>query len=204
LLAFGDSMTEGTTSPALPLTLTAGIPQSYPFKLQALVTARYTNQTIVVLNAGFAGRHAVDDRDRFNLSLSDARPELLLLMHGANDLQDLAGLSGPALTNGITRTVDAVEDLVRDAAGRGIRVMLMTLPPENASRPKGGAATFVGRYNDALKVMGAKKGALVIDVNALLPLSFVGQDGLHLTEAGNARLAEITRDAVAEAFDRKP
>ena len=53
ILAFGDSMTAGTTSPAAVISaLTAGLSQSYPAKLQDLVTARYTGQTVTVLNAG--------------------------------------------------------------------------------------------------------------------------------------------------------
>jgi len=53
ILAFGDSMTAGTTSAPLPLPgLTAGLPRSYPFKLQTLVTMRYNGQTIEVANAG--------------------------------------------------------------------------------------------------------------------------------------------------------
>src|SRR6478672_4392547 len=57
VLAFGDSMTEGTVSPSTALAaLGAGLPQSYPFKLQTLLTARYSAQSIVVMNAGIAGK----------------------------------------------------------------------------------------------------------------------------------------------------
>ena len=62
ILTFGDSMTEGVDSPPMALTaaewtlpLTAGRSQSYPFKLKALIDARYTGQTISVYNGGFAG-----------------------------------------------------------------------------------------------------------------------------------------------------
>src|SRR5687767_5755338 len=52
ILAFGDSMTEGTTS--TPVTtmmfrLDPGLSRSYPFKLQTLATARYNGQTIEIL-----------------------------------------------------------------------------------------------------------------------------------------------------------
>src|SRR4029453_12631701 len=64
ILAFGDSMTEGTTS--TPVTnqlfrLDAGLSRSYPFKLQTLATQRYSAQTIEVLNAGHAGNQAMND-----------------------------------------------------------------------------------------------------------------------------------------------
>ena len=196
ILAFGDSMTQGVVSAAPALrALTAGIPQSYPFKLQALMTARYTDQTITVLNAGLAGQRATEDRTRFNSALSEAKPELLLLLEGANDLAN--GI-------GVTTTVDAMEDMVRDATGRGVRVMLATLPPSRTGGPRALAPDTLRRYNDALKVMAAKKGAQLVDVNTLLPASLIGQDGLHPTEEGYQRLAEIFLDAIKGSYETTP
>ena len=43
-VAFGDSITEGTTSPD-PTTLLLSLTESYPYKLQALLSARYIDQT---------------------------------------------------------------------------------------------------------------------------------------------------------------
>jgi lysophospholipase L1-like esterase len=146
ILAFGDSMTEGTTSPGPSLfALDAGIPQSYPFKLQTLETQRYSTQTITVLNAGKAGRHAVDDRQRLADAVREANPEVLLLLEGANDLND--GVATPNTT--VTATVNAMEDMVRDTTARGIAVLLATLPPQRP--PKGSAGALLGSYNDALK-----------------------------------------------------
>ena len=73
ILAFGDSMTAGTTSPAVvPPALTAGPPQSYPAKLQDLVNGRYTGQTIIVLNAGKPSEDVTDAATlaRFNHEVS--------------------------------------------------------------------------------------------------------------------------------------
>jgi lysophospholipase L1-like esterase len=38
-------------------------------------------------------------------------------------------------------------------------------------------------------------------VNAELAPALVGQDGLHLTEAGYQRVAEIFRDAISRTYD---
>jgi lysophospholipase L1-like esterase len=207
ILAFGDSLTEGTISPARTYgLLTAGLPQSYPFKLQTLTSARYTGQTISVLNGGKAGEWAKDTgtRQRCNDDLSQAKPELLLLMDGANDLLGLVGVPEPALGNGIQATLNAVEDLVRDATGRGIAVMLATLPPQRLGgvpKPRGDAAPFLGRYNDGLKSIASKKGAQLVDLFARVPLSLVGQDGLHLTEAGYQRVAEVFLETIRTAYE---
>lgn len=196
ILAFGDSMTEGTVSVPLPAALlTAGKPESYPFKLQTLVSARYTSQTVVVLNGGSAGKLATEDWSRFNAALSEAKPELLLLMEGANDLNGVA----PS----VTAAVNAMEDMVREAGRRGIFVMLATIPPQ---RPGPGSKTttpdLLSRYNADLRTMAANKKAQLIDVNALLPVALIGQDGLHPTEAGYERLAEIFLDAIKTKYEK--
>jgi lysophospholipase L1-like esterase len=206
ILSFGDSMTAGTTSPplnALVFALDAGLPRSYPFKLQALMTARYTAQTIAVSNVGIAGRRAADDRDRFNAALSEARPEVVLLMEGANDL-NAPFAAGEGVNDRIRLTVSAVEDMVRDAGFRGVPVMLATLPPQRAGGRSAGAAAFVARYNDALKAMAAAKGAQAVDVFAQFPLADIGEDGLHPTEAGYARLAAIWLDALKARYETAP
>src|SRR5688500_12768642 len=58
-LAFGDSLTYGVVHlTAANLSLDAGLPVSYPFKLQALLTERYKDQQPVVINGGLPGERA--------------------------------------------------------------------------------------------------------------------------------------------------
>jgi lysophospholipase L1-like esterase len=191
-------MTEGTTSPALiKQSLTAGLPQSYPFKLQTLVTARYTAQTVTVLNAGHAGEHVVGSSalKRFNDALSEAKPDLVLLLEGANDLNDTQDMVNAA----ITEIVGNLEEMVKEAGRRRIPIMVATLPPQRL--PKGTGAPFVPRFNDAIKVMAAKKGGILVDVNAQFPEILIGQDGLHPTEEGYQRLAEIFLGAIKSSYE---
>lgn len=202
ILAFGDSMTEGVDSPPLQgawsFALDAGRSQSYPFKLQALTTALYTAQTVEVFNAGLAGRQARDDRGRFGRALGDANPELVLLMEGANDLNGPLA-PGEGINARVQSIVDALEDMVRDASLRGIPVMIATLPPQRP--PKGGGAEYLPRFNDALRSMAGKKGAQVVEI-ANLPASLIGLDGLHPSEPGYQRIAELWFDAIRGRFER--
>jgi lysophospholipase L1-like esterase len=196
ILAFGDSMTEGTTSPVLSVVgLDAGIPQSYPFKLQTLETDRYTAQTITVLNAGLASRKAKDDRQRLADSVRAASPQVVLLLEGANDLN-----------NGetIRQTVDALEDMVRDTQALGITVLLATLPPQRPGQKNTGNAALIPSLNDAIRVMAGKKGATLVDVNAQFPIELIGQDGLHPTEDGYEKFAEIFQAAIAAKWEQPP
>lgn len=203
ILAFGDSMTEGVASPPLSsiwhFRLDAGLPRSYPFKLQTLITARYADQAIEVFNAGLAGQRAAEDLDRFNHAVSEARPNVILLMEGANDLN--APLGQTDVDNRINETVGAVEDMVRSAGRQQLPVFVATLPPQRAGGPKAGAAAFLDRYNQGLKTMAANKGAQVVDVFAQVPVTDIGADGLHPTENGYQRIAEIWLEALKAHYE---
>jgi lysophospholipase L1-like esterase len=195
ILCFGDSMTAGTVSPALArFALDAGRPESYPFKLQTLLAARYTAQTITVLNAGQAREPAEQARDRFNGALSEAKPQLLLLMEGANDLNSPGSID-------VSEIVSAMEDMVRDATLRGIPVMVATLPPQRLGGRNTADPELLDKFNRDLRLMASKKGAQLIDVNTMLPLSLIGEDGLHPTEQGYQKLAEIFFDAVKAKYE---
>ena len=203
ILAFGDSMTEGTVSTPLAtwaFRLDAGLSRSYPFKLQTLAAGRYTAQTVQVFNAGWAGKRAQEDRGRFSGVVGDAKPQLVLLLEGANDL-NAPFEAGEGINDRIRATVSALEDMVKDAGFRGIPVMLGTLPPQRPGAPKAGAATFLTRFNDALRVMAAAKGAQIVDIYGQFPLSEIGQDGLHPTEAGYQRIADIWLAAIKARFE---
>jgi lysophospholipase L1-like esterase len=207
ILGFGDSMTEGVDSPPLPsltwaMTLDAGRSQSYPFKLQTLITQRYTAQTVNVYNAGWAGRQAREDAGRFDDAVSDAQAELVLLLEGVNDLN--APRIAPEGDNArIRATVDALEEMVKAAGRRNAHVMIGTLPPQRAGGSKAGSVDLVPAFNAAVREMAAKKGAEIVDTGSL-PLSLIGSDGLHPTEAGYQRLAEIWMDAIRARYEQAP
>ena len=204
VLAFGDSMTEGvvrTSFSGWTLLLDAGLSQSYPFKLQTLMATRYSAQTIRVFNAGRAGERAADARNRFNDALSQARPELVLLLEGANDFNQPFA-AGEGINARIATTVSALEDMVRDAVARGRPIMIGTLPPQRPGGRNAGAAEYMNRVSDAIRAMAAKKGAQLIDVGAQMTLADIGADGLHPTEAGYQRMAEIWLEAIKGRFER--
>ena len=184
--------------------LSAGLPQSYPYQLLQMLSSRYTGQTIETHNAGAPGEYANEGRDRLGGVLREASPELLLLMEGANDLNNMAHLRDGPINEAIQKVVDAIEDMVREAQGRGVTVMVGTLPPQRPGSPKGGGAAFLDRYNNGLRTMASKKGAILVDVNVEFPLSLIGQDGLHPTDEGYRRIAEIFQNAIASRYETPP
>ncbi|HVL66021.1 MAG TPA: GDSL-type esterase/lipase family protein, partial [Vicinamibacterales bacterium] len=207
IVAFGDSMTEGKVSPPVAfgfgwtLPPDAGISQSYPFKLKALLEARYTTQKITVINAGWSGRQAREDESRFRSVLSTVKPDLVLLMEGANDLI-AARQPGEGDNARVRSTVDALEEMVREAVERrGIPLMIATLPPQRPGTEKALPVHMVPLFNDALPPMASRRGGHLVDIGSL-PLSFIGQDGLHPSEAGYQRIAELWMTAIRSRHEK--
>jgi lysophospholipase L1-like esterase len=52
--------------------------------------------------------------------------------------------------------------------------------------------------------MAVKKGARIVDLHAEFPVSLLGEDGLHPTEAGYQKIAEIFHDAIAAHYEVVP
>jgi lysophospholipase L1-like esterase len=162
---------------------------------------RYTQQTVIMLNAGLGGMWARDDRDRFKRIVTDEKPELVLLWHGANDMLGLKGASESDTVKGIAEAYGAMEDFAGYALDRGIKVIIATQTPVIQGLPRGVAFTYLPRYNVRLKDLAAHLRVPLVDLHTLVPDALVGRDGLHLTEAGFARVAEVFLDAIKAAYE---
>lgn len=203
-MAFGDSLTEDDVDPTLRFYGAHHDPSgpggaaTYPFKLHAILTGIYTAQTFNVFNLGFGGERATDSRTKARLSdaLQTHQPQVLVLMHGTNDL--LGGLSQNAI-------VDAVEELVLRAKSRGVVVFVASLPPQSTIvKGQPNPAEQVPVYNVRLKNMALARGAFFIDIFPHITPAMLEPDGLHLLEAGNRRVAEVVYEALKAKYHRAP
>lgn len=199
-MAFGDSLTEGERTPAFWGTHdpgTPGIALSYPFKLWALLKTIYTSQTIDVYNAGYGGEGVATSqaRARFLDMLRTYTPQLVILMHGTNDLN--AGTERGVI-------IGAVEDLIGDAQARGVTLFLSSVPrqlPGVGNPPKGTAALRVPNYNEDLRRMALEEGVTFVDIYPHITDDMISRvDGLHLTQAGNQKLAEVYYEAIKARY----
>jgi lysophospholipase L1-like esterase len=196
-LAFGDSLTEGVVSAPFTNTLVT-TPHAYPARLAEMLHARYRDQPeVFVANEGKAGEFAADGKARLPDAIKADTPDVLLLLEGANDINVLG-------RRGITRVVVALEDMIKDAHRRGLTVFVGTLPRQRAGGRNADGAPYVEELNVQIRKTVLEEGATVVDVYNELDLSLVGEDGLHLTEAGYVRLAEIYAAAIRRAFEIAP
>jgi lysophospholipase L1-like esterase len=202
-LAFGDSMTAGEITDPTALGAALGkrivVPtKAYPADLQLELAARYTAQTIAVSNAGKSGE-AVEDPDTLGrlTSYLSGPYQALLLMEGANDINSRDSKS-------IAPTIAAMDQMIRAAKGRGWRVFVATLPPQNPVGTLGFGAILVQPYNDALRNLAAAENVTLVDVFQAFGgdvTTLIGVDGLHPTVAGYQRIADTFFSAIKQSLE---
>jgi lysophospholipase L1-like esterase len=196
LLAFGDSLTEGRI--AVSRTQLVVVPGSYPDRLQRLLAARYGNQTIEVYNEGRAGEWAQDGLTRFASVVRELRPEVVILLEGANDLAAQG-------QRGISRAEGAIESMVKEARNRGAAVILAGLPPQASNST---SADLVRDYNIRMREVARDEQVTFVDLFAAFgsraDTGLIGPDGLHPTPSGYERMAQTFFDVIRAVFEVSP
>ena len=202
LLAFGDSITLGLTSPpltspSLTSTMTLGPPSSYPALLQGLLSTRYQGQTIVVHNGGRAGERAAFAIDRLTEWLLTASPNVVILLDGVNDILSSGAVGGLA---GLT----ALRSMLLMAKESGASVILCTLPPQRAGGPRAADPFVIAAFNELVRNLARDEGVALVDLARELDVSLIGADGLHPTDAGYVRMADVIFAALRDLFEQPP
>jgi lysophospholipase L1-like esterase len=199
-VAFGDSVTAGEDGRRLHIRFGFIDPvRSYPAVLQSILMTDFPDQGASVANEGAGGIRATDDLERLRDVLQKHQPEVLLLLHGYNDL----------LSDGLDAAdpvAFAIRDDIRIAHERGVRhVFASTVTP---SRPATGRFNrtidprAIQQTNARMAQLVAAEGARLVntyDVFLGRELELVDEDGLHLTAAGNQLLAETFYAAIRAA-----
>ena len=182
-VAFGDSITWGATSAFLSADLfIAAAGGAYPDRLAANLTTFHAPQRFTVFNEVLPGELAVNALTRFRTVLTTRQPGAVLLLEGINDLSNEIGIS---------RTIGALRSMLDAAAQQGVPVLLATMyqtyaevDPEDGYRNNG--AAYVPGFNAEIRnlVVGRPNVFLVDLEPAMANRALVGNDGIHLTDAG--------------------
>jgi len=193
-MAFGNSITEGKNA------FSMAVGNNYPASLRAMLVARYSAQSITVLNRGLGGERTPEGSDRLEAELDAARPDVLLLEEGVNDI--LGG--DPSM---VAQVIDGLRDMVRKAKARGVRVFLATLIPSRAggTPPRGdGPRLLIPETNAQIRVLAQSEGVTLVDLYAGFggsPDPYIDVDGLHPNELGYQKIAEIFFNAIKATLE---
>jgi lysophospholipase L1-like esterase len=199
-LAFGDSLTTGeVTNPVgLSITKLVVVPSAaYPSVLHNQLQARYPPQAsdITMVNAGVGGETVVSAVLRFDGLLDEHRPEVVLLMLGVNQL----GAIGPDVSAALIRS------MIQTAKARSLGVFIGSMLPTVAGRQRSQNVPLLEAYNARLREVCTLEGVPFVDLyGTLLPeaLEIIGIDGLHPTEAGYRRIADVFFSAIRAALEQ--
>ena len=156
-------------------------------------------------NEGWPGEAIATGLTRLPGALATDTPQVVLLLHGANDL-----LGSPS--NSTTQYIATkLRDMVRasKASVPAANVLLATFPPQwHGTTPydRGAGAEFVPGLNQQIADVAASEGATLVDLYA--PLSadikrYIGADGLHPTEAGFTLMAQTFAAAIKDKFEAR-
>ena len=179
------------------MSVSVGLPQSYPAKLQRLLSARYTEQTPVVANEGAPAERATAASQRLSDTIASSQSEAVIILHGANDIF-------AENVDGVPRTLSAIQALVRVAKIAGESVLLCTLLPQRVGGQRAANPTAVAELNRGIRDIARDEQVMLVDLAADFDLNLIGADGLHPTEAGYVRLAELLFAAVRAQFEQLP
>ncbi len=201
-LAFGDSMTQGEVSNPISTTNDAdGFPAftlqivpsaAYPRQLQLQLSSRYTQQVVQMTNAGIAGETASHGAQRFPGIMSSLRPEVVLLLDGANDLSAL----GEA---GFSSAIAAIESMAKEARLRNARVFLANLPPTRLGGRNSISDSTIQAFNVRVASIARGENAILVDLHSAMAgavNTYIGADGLHPNEMGYQKMAETFFTAI--------
>jgi lysophospholipase L1-like esterase len=224
-VAFGDSMTEGFLQQCRTTTLTgleavledlqffSGIRPpgfsavAYPLKLQSLLSSRYAAQSITVINEGNGGETAAAGALDLPRVLNNDMPQALLLLEGINDIHSPP--TGSPQSSMIPVVISSLRTMVQEGKRRGLTVFLATLLPER----KGSCRSF--DWNDAIedvvpadtqiRSLASSEGVTLIDMYPAFAGSLdtlLGPDGLHPSEAGYQKMADLFYAAITQKLEQ--
>jgi lysophospholipase L1-like esterase len=144
-----------------------------------------TGKTVV--NAGSGGARSASGVGRVNGLLQQYKPSRLLVLYGANDIG--AGVSVEEFEGNLRAIVGAAK------ANRTIPV-LGTIPPEYDSHAF--AMPAIQTFNARIGSIGSSEGVPVANVYGAFGgnRSYIQEDGLHPTDAGNEALARAFANRV--------
>jgi lysophospholipase L1-like esterase len=175
---------------------------SHPCKTCAWPTLLAVHQAdfTLVHNGGVAGNTTTQMVARIRRDVLAYHADLLIVLAGTNDVGDDYYVSS---------TLANIRTIERSARTHGYAVVLLTMPPNNADTA--GRLARLRATNAALFKMSKVEGFAVIDIYSPLATAsghlrpgYAAADGLHLSIAGEQKVAETVYAALMGASSSSP
>ena len=203
-MAFGDSITEGKTSLRAPGIVVVppnvfNTSASYVEQLSLKLAARYQDQSTTVIAEGRGDEEAGEGKLRLPLVLATYNPDAVLIMEGVNDLLHTTDPS--KLAAAIDSAANALRTMCAIARGRGVKPYLATLLPLDPNKGHSAQAPAVDMLNAVIRTMAPQESATLVDLNAVVPLSMIGNDGIHPKPEAYGIIADEWMKAIQATYE---
>lgn len=191
VVALGDSLTAGYRT-VDPYAIDPRVP--YPAQLETLINGRLRGQTrAFVINLGVNGDDTNGMLWRFSQTVVTEKPEIVVIWGGINDLG--AAKDPEQVMENLTK----LYDLCRET---GATPVACTLTPTRLT------STKIRRLNELIRAYASEKDLVLVDlfyglvdVEGNLRQEY-SDDGVHLTQTGYRRIAEIVLGAIVPLIER--
>ena len=205
IVAFGDSITEGTYSGA-------DVSQTYPSLLQNLLSKKGINTEII--NTGVPGETAVEGLKRFKWHVLPQNPNYVLIMYGANDSYIPPGYRHPVIS--IEDFTSSIGMLIKMAKENHICPILMTTTPlaiqdffdDDISNSEF-HTNYLEKFMVIIREIAANEGVALIDHYQIWKLKDAESgilakylpDGVHPNVAGNLLRTETAAVSITKIIN---
>src|SRR5437764_15423614 len=125
--------------------MSINVPTSYPTKLQALLTDRYSPQTPVVLNEGKPGESVTQGVVRLPGVLTSDAPQVLLVEEGINDISTSDPVGSAAAV------ADGLRTMIQQTRASGVQTLVGNLLPERFGACRGFRAPYIAQANTQIR-----------------------------------------------------
>lgn len=157
-----------------------------------------------LINRGVAGQNSSVMLLRFQADVIELGPEAVVILAGTNDLRAYVGEPadlGPKALERLSQNLTAMADM---AEGRGIRVVLATLPPVGSDLAcVARSPDLIRKVNASISHFAQQRGYALADYftalagpDGTLPAN-LAEDGVHPNADGYRRMAPILLDALS-------
>jgi lysophospholipase L1-like esterase len=191
VVALGDSLTAGYRT-LDPYAIDPRVP--YPAQLMTLINGRLKGQTkAFVINAGVNGDDTNGMLRRFRQSVATEKPEIVVIWGGINDLG--AAKDPKQVMENLTKLYDLCGET-------GATPVACTLTPTRLT------STKIRCLNELIRAYASEKGLVLVDLFYGLAdmegnlRQEYSDDGVHLTQEGYRRIAEIVLGVIAPLIER--